>query len=419
MYKKMILIRFGDLMLKGKNQRTFTNAIKRLIKDKLSDLNVTIINTYNRVYLELNEVNPDLVVSRLMLVSGLHSFSFVYKTSLELENIKNTAIQLIEDELTDYNHFKIETKRAYKQFPHTSLEFSKLMAPAILKHFDGKITVDVKNPTEILTIEIREDGTYLFLKTIKGLGGYPVGTGGKGLVMLSGGIDSPVAGFLALKQGVEIELIHFESCPMTPLESVDKVLKISQKLARYMPKGQIKIHLVHFAEIHHELLTHIPDPYLITIMRRMMYRIAERFAQRQHILVLINGESIGQVASQTLESLSVVEEVTRMPIIRPLATYDKNDIIKISKQIDTYETSIIPFEDCCTVYVPKKPVTKPKSVECERVEAKFDYEPLIETAINSITTIKVYHNQEIRLANYGFEFKDAYEGWKHDNQSSK
>ena len=415
MYKKMILIRFGDLMLKGKNQRTFTNAIKRLIKDKLSDLNVTIIDTYNRVYLELNDVNPDLVVERLMLVSGLHSFSFVYQTSLELEDIKNTAVKLLEDELIDYNHFKIETKRANKQFPYTSLEFSKLIAPEVLKHFGGKIKVDVKNPTDILTIEIRENATYLFLKTIKGLGGYPVGTSGRGLVMLSGGIDSPVAGFLALKQGVEIELIHFESSPMTPLESVDKVLKISRKLARYMPKGKIKLHVVHFTKIHEQLLENIPDPYLITIMRRMMYRIAERFANKRFILVLINGESIGQVASQTLESLSVVEEVTKYPIIRPLATYDKNDIIKIAHQIDTYETSIIPFEDCCTVYVPKKPVTKPKSEICQHVESNFNYETLIEEAVNNITTITVLEHQEIKLANYGFDFKDAYEGWKDDN----
>ena len=211
----------------------------------------------------------------------------------------------------------------------------------------------MKNPTETLTIEIREDGTYLFLKTIKGLGGYPVGTGGKGLVMLSGGIDSPVAAFLALKQGVEIELLHFESSPLTPLESVDKVIKIASKIARYMPKGQIKMHICHFANLHHMLLENVPDPYIITIMRRKMYDIAEKYAKNNDILVLINGESIGQVASQTLESLSVVEAVTRMPIIRPLATYDKNDIIKIAHQIDTYETSIIPFEDCCTVYVPK------------------------------------------------------------------
>lgn len=419
MYKKLILIRFGDLMLKGKNQKTFINAIKRLIKDKLSDLNVTIINTYNRVYLDINDVSPDLVVKRLMLVSGLHSFSFVYKTSLELEDIKNTAIKLIEDELTDFNHFKIETKRAYKQFPHTSLEFSKIIAPAILKRFEGKITVDVKNPTETLTIEIREDGTYLFLKTIKGLGGYPVGTGGKGLVMLSGGIDSPVAAFLALKQGVEIELLHFESSPLTPLESVDKVIKIASKIARYMPKGQIKMHICHFANLHHMLLENVPDPYIITIMRRRMYDIAEKYAKNNDILVLINGESIGQVASQTLESLSVVEAVTRMPIIRPLATYDKNDIIKIAHQIDTYETSIIPFEDCCTVYVPKKPVTKPKLHICEQIEESFDFKVVQEETIKGITTFTVYADKEMKLANYGFDFNDAYEEWKNDHEPSK
>ena len=416
MYKKEILIRFGDLMLKGKNQNVFVNSIKKLIKDKLSDLDVVIINTYNRVYLELNDVNPDLVVERLMLVSGLHSFSFVYKTSLEIEDITNTAIALLENELTDYDHFKIDTKRANKKIPYSSIEFTQMIAPKILKHFEGKITVDVKNPSETLFIELRDEGAYLFLKTIKGLGGYPVGTGGKGLVMLSGGIDSPVAAFLALKQGVGVELIHFESSPMTPLESVDKVITLSQKLAKYMPRNQIRLHNVHFAQIHEVIMTHIPDPYIITIMRRMMYRIAEQFAISRNILVLINGESVGQVASQTLESMSVVEEVTKMPIIRPVATYDKNDIIEISKKIDTYNTSILPFEDCCTVYVPKRPVTKPRSETCLEYESRFDFDPLIKEAVESITTITVHANEDIKLSHYGFDFRDAYKELKNDNE---
>lgn len=415
MYKKEILIRFGDLMLKGKNQNVFVKSIRKLIKDKLRDLDINIINTYNRVYLELNDVNPDLVVERLMLVSGLHSFSFVYKTSLDLEDIINTSIKLVQDELEDFNHFKIETKRANKKFPYSSQELTQLIAPKILKQFDGKIMVDVKNPTETLKIEIRDEGAYIYLKTIKGLGGYPVGTGGKGLVMTSGGIDSPVAAFLALKQGIEIELIHFESSPMTPLESVDKVIVIAQKLAKYMPNNRIKLHMIHFADLHMQINTHIPDPYLITIMRRMMYRIGEEFANRNQLLVLINGESVGQVASQTLESLSVVEEVTRIPIIRPVATYDKNDIISISKVIDTYKTSILPFEDCCTVYVPKRPATKPKSSLCQQYEASFDYYSYVLEAVESATTLVINANEELRLANYGFDFKDAYKEWKNDN----
>ena len=415
MYKKEILIRFGDLMLKGKNQNVFVKSIRKLIKDKLRDLDINIINTYNRVYLELNDVDPDLVVERLMLVSGLHSFSFVYKTSLDLEDIINTSIKLVQDELEDFDHFKIETKRANKKFPYSSQELTQLIAPKILKQFDGKITVDVKNPTETLKIEIRDEGTYIYLKTIKGLGGYPVGTGGKGLVMTSGGIDSPVAAFLALKQGIEIELIHFESSPMTPLESVDKVIVIAQKLAKYMPNNRIKLHMIHFADLHMQINTHIPDPYLITIMRRMMYRIGEEFAKRNQLLVLINGESVGQVASQTLESLSVVEEVTRIPIIRPVATYDKNDIISISKVIDTYNTSILPFEDCCTVYVPKRPATKPKRSLCQQYEASFDYHSYVLEAVESATTLVINANEELRLANYGFDFKDAYKEWKNDN----
>lgn len=417
MYKKEILIRFGDLMLKGKNQSYFVKRIKRLIKDKLHDLDITIKDTYNRVYLELGDVDIDLVIERLKLVSGLHSFSFVYKTSLEFDDILNTAIELLKSELKETDDFKIETKRANKKLPYTSQEFTQKLAPAILKEFDGKIKVNVKNPKEILRVELREEASYLYLKTIKGMGGYPVGTGGEAIVMLSGGIDSPVAAYLAIKQGISVNLLHFESSPLTPLESVDKVIKLAEILAKYMPRNKIQLHVVHFTKIHEQILTHIPESYHITIMRRMMYRIAEELAIKNNYLAIINGESIGQVASQTLESIGVVEAVTKMPIIRPLATYDKNEIIKISEQIDTYQTSIIPFEDCCTVYVPKRPVIKPKLNLCELYEKNFDYQKYIIEAVEKSKSLILTHNQNFKISLYGLEFDDAYQEWEksHDN----
>lgn len=417
MYKKEILIRFGDLMLKGKNQSYFVKRIKRLIKDKLSGLDIIIKDTYNRVYLELGEVDLEQVVERLKLVSGLHSFSFVYKTSLEFDDIKNTAKQLLIDELNESDDFKIETKRANKKLPFTSQEFTKKLAPALLKEFQGQIKVNVKNPKEILRVELREEASYLYLKTIKGMGGFPVGTGGEALAMLSGGIDSPVAAYLAIKQGITINLLHFESSPLTPLESVDKVIKLAEILAKYMPKNKIQLLVVHFTKIHEQILTHIPESYHITIMRRMMYRIAEGLAIKHKYLAIFNGESIGQVASQTLESLSVVEAVTTQPIIRPLATYDKNDIIKISQEIGTYETSIIPFEDCCTVYVPKRPVIKPKIDLCQRYEENFDYKKFVLEAIEKTESLILTHNNNFKISLYGLEFDDAYQEWKkeHDN----
>lgn len=409
MYKKKILIRFGDLMLKGKNQKVFIKAIKNLIKDKLKDLNVLIEETYNRVYLDILDTDPKLVEERLMLVSGLHSFSYVYETSLEKEDILRASIDIIDSEIGGRSKaFKIETKRANKNLGFTSLEFTQKISPFILKHFKNNLKVNVKEPIDTLYIELRKEHAYIYLKSIKGLGGFPVGTAGKGLVMMSGGIDSPVAAFLSIKQGVEVELIHFESSPMTPLESADKVIKLGEILSKYMPNNKIKLHVVHFRKMHEALLKNIPDSYNITIMRRMMYRIAEKFANINNDLVLINGESIGQVASQTLESMVVVEGVTKIPVIRPLATYDKQDIIEISKEIGTYETSILPFEDCCTVYVPKKPATRPKDYLCEKYESSFDYEKLVLEAVEDITTLELTHNGNFKISDYGFDFKDAY-----------
>ena len=264
------------------------------------------------------------------------------------------------------------------------------------------------NPQLTLKVELRSDATYLYTNEYEGIGGFPVGVAGKGALMLSGGIDSPVAGFLAMKQGIEIECVHFESTPLTPIESAQKVVDLVKKMAWYAPNNKIKLHMVPFEELHQQILHHIPDSYKITIMRRMMYRICEQVAKRNNCLCMVNGESVGQVASQTLNSMFVINEVTNMPIIRPLATYDKNAIIKLSKKIDCFDISIRPHQDCCTVYVPKNPVTKPTLDKCIAFEKNFDYESLITKTVDNVITLDIDVDSDLDLTMMGFEIKEIF-----------
>ena len=282
----------------------------------------------------------------------------------------------------------METIRSDKSFPISSLEFSRMMGSVVLKNKECK--VDVHNPDLILNIEIRSEGTYIYTKEVLGLGGYPVGVQGKGLLMLSGGIDSPVAGYLALKRGVDLECLYFESPPHTSLEAKNKVIKLASIIDKY--SGNIKVHVVPFTELQEAIYKNVPDTYIITIMRRMMYRIAERVSKRRNCKVIINGESIGQVASQTLTSMSVINNVTNYPVIRPVSCLDKLEIIDIANKIDTYETSILPYEDCCTIFVPRHPVINPELSKCIEYENLFDYEPLLDKCIDNIETIKNLKN---------------------------
>jgi len=226
--------------------------------------------------------------------------------------------------------------------------------------------------------------------------------------MMSGGIDSPVAAYLMMKQGVEVELLHFESTPLTPLESVQKVIDLAKVLGNYMPGNRIKLHIVPFVEIHQEILKNVNDAYVITILRRHMYRLAEKFAEKKELICLVNGESVGQVASQTLDSINVVERVTNIPIIRPLATYDKLDIIKMARKIGTFDISIRPFNDCCSIYVPVHPVTHPKDCLAEKYESTFDYASLIDKTIDGIITVNIYNNSNMDITAHGFETKEAF-----------
>ena len=373
-----IIVRFGEMSTKGKNKRDFINSLARSIRHSLkeNENDYEMIIRHDHIYLNLKNEIDDLV-DKLKDISGMYSFSLALKIDQDLDNILDTSLEILKNE--EGNTFKIRTKRIDKSYPFISDEINRKVATLVLRNTDKK--VDVHNPGTLLDIEIREDGAYLFTETVKGMGGYPSGTIGKSFVMLSGGIDSPVAAYLLLKRGVDITCIHYASPPYTNSGVIDKLEDILHKLTKYQTK--IKLYVIPFTKIQEKIYEVSPEGYPITIMRRMMYRLASRLAKRLKINCLANGESIGQVASQTIDSLNVINEVTNMPVLRPLCTYDKVDIIKISEQIGTYDISIRPYEDCCTIFAPVRPKTSPKLEECYEIEKKFNFEPLLEEALKN------------------------------------
>ncbi len=383
---KLIFIKYGELSTKKDNRKMFIKLLLKNIRRKLEGLEIEINYTTARMYIKTTSKDIDEVVDRLKEVFGIRSIVICDRVNNNKEEIENKIKEIIQT--LSFKTFKVETIRSDKSFPISSLEFSRMMGAVVLKNKECK--VDVHNPDLILNIEIRSEGTYIYTKEVLGLGGYPVGVQGKGLLMLSGGIDSPVAGYLALKRGVDLECLYFESPPHTSLEAKNKVVKLASIIDKY--SGNIKVHVVPFTELQEAIYKNVPDTYIITIMRRMMYRIAERVSKRRNCKVIINGESIGQVASQTLTSMSVINNVTNYPVIRPVACLDKLEIIDIANKIDTYETSILPYEDCCTIFVPRHPVINPELSKCIEYENLFDYEPLLEKCIDNIETIKNLKN---------------------------
>ncbi|HAQ56145.1 MAG TPA: tRNA 4-thiouridine(8) synthase ThiI [Acholeplasmatales bacterium] len=406
MYER-ILVRYGDLNLKGKNKKVFSDRIDRLIREKLAAFPVSYDFRHDRMFVILNGVESDAVMSRLDRVSGLYSYSPITKCAVDLDEIAKTAVSMIERKTGGKaTTFKVETKRADKQYPQTSQEVSRELARRILPSCPN-LAVEVHDPELVLSIEIRPEGAYLFTEQIRAMGGYPVGIGGKGLLMLSGGIDSPVAGYLAMKQGVEIECLHFESTPLTAIESVQKAIDIVEILSDYAPYSKMKLHLVPFEPIHQKIIEHIPESFIITVMRRMMYRIAEKVALRHDCLCVLNGESIGQVASQTIESMDTIGSVCDVLVLRPLATYDKIDIISVARKIGTFDISNRAFEDCCTVYLPKNPVIRPSRKLALHYETFFDYEPLVTAAIEGVKTLTLTPREHFDIASKGLVVKEA------------
>ena len=384
-----IMVRFGELSTKGKNKKDFINILAVNITNALKDFKeLTFETRYDHIYVGLNKTPYQPVLERLQDVSGIHALSLVYRCEKDVDIVKESALALIREE--EGKTFKVKVKRGDKTFPLISDEITRIVASHILRN-SPNLKVDVHNPDILLSIEVRQEATYIFTKTVLGAGGYPLGVGGKTMHMLSGGIDSPVAAYLMMKRGVSIECIHFASPPYTQMGVIYKLEDLLKTLNHYQPR--IRLHIVPFTKIQEAIYDNAPECYCITLMRRMMFRLADALAKRRRCPVISSGESIGQVASQTLQSMHVINAVTNTPVIRPLATTDKVEIIKISKKIGTYDISIRPYEDCCTIFTPKAPKTMPHLDEVEALEKKWDYESLIRDALNNIE-VKIISTEE-------------------------
>lgn len=385
-----IVVRFGELTTKGKNRKLFTQKLLKNTKEILYEFpELEYKLQYDRMYIHLNGADHNSINEKLKTVFGIYSFSNAFKFEKNLSAVKEGIAKLINE--NNKTTFKINTKRSDKTFPGTSQDINREIAGHVFHHVDRPLKVDVHHPEMLITVEIRHDAIYVMDNVIKGAGGYPVGIGGKAMLMLSGGIDSPVAGYLTLKRGVDIECVHFAAPPYTNEFAREKVFDLVDKL-RHFTHGAIKVHVVHFTKLQLAVYDHCDESYAMTVMRRMMYRIAEKIAFKNHCLAIVNGESIGQVASQTLDSMMVINEVVRIPVLRPVLCLDKLEIIDIANKIDTYDISIRPHEDCCTIFTPKAPATKPKSYKAVAYESKFDFEALVNECVESAETIIVDNN---------------------------
>ncbi len=386
---KVILIKYGELTTKKGNRNFFVSTLKKNIKNKLKNFDVEIINDLSRMYIYFKEKDLKKIINIIDHIFGIHMYHIATIADTNVDSIFEVCLNSLMD--LSFKSFKVETKRSDKSFEFDSPTFSKMLGGHILKNIDG-ISVDVHQPDLLVYVEIRKGQSYLYFDTYHGLGGYPVGSQPRGLLMLSGGIDSPVSGYLALKRGIKVDAVYFEAIPHTSLDARNKVIELVRKLSKYT--DSIHLHIVNFTPIQERIYQCCDSSYVITIMRRMMYRIMEKLCQKNQAFAIINGESIGQVASQTLTSMNVINEVTSMPVIRPVSCMDKLEIIELAKKIDTYETSILPYEDCCTVFVPKHPVINPNLDHAIKMESKFNYEEMIKEAVDSIYTLKIYEEDQ-------------------------
>ena len=402
-----VMVRYGELVLKGGNIQLFKRIIHTHINNKLKGLFSHEEVRHDLLMFDVEEENLDLFIERLNKISGLESYSIVRRADKSLDSIVEVAVKMIDEEFGDGDSFKVESKRADKTFSLTSQELSIVASKLILPRLKKSVIVDVHNPKHTLLIDIRLDAAYLSSKKVYLMGGMPYGCEGKTLLLLSGGIDSPVAAYYLIKKGLEVELFHFESTPLTSIESVQKVIDLAEKLTCFTINSKIKLHVVPFMKIHETILNTVKDSYIITIMRRMMMRLADRFCKSHDIVSISNGESLGQVASQTQTSMSVISEVTDMLIHRPLLSFDKNEIIKTAYKIDTFDISIRPFNDCCSIYVPKHPIIHPKLDECLFEESSFDYESLLNETLKGIYTIIIKNGERPNIVDLGLEFSEV------------
>ena len=386
-----ILVRYGELSTKGKNRKDFTARLVQNVREQLKEFSsLTYQKTYDRLYIKLNQEDPTLVVEKLKQAFGISSFSLAIKVNSDLEEIIQTTYEVALEE--DVKTFKMISRRQDKLFEYSSDQINRACAAQILKNSNMK--VDVHNPDLKIYVEVHRDHTYIMAKVISGAGGFPIGIGGKVLLLVSGGIDSPVAGWMSMKRGITIECIHFASPPYTSQAALDKVNSLVSRLSNYQPT--IKMHIVPFTKLQMAIYENCDESYAITIMRRMMIRIAEKVAISRKCLALVSGESAGQVASQTLESIQTINQVTNYPILRPVIGLDKQEIIDLSKKIGTYEISILPFEDCCTIFTPKNPITKPTVEKAILQENRFDFNLYIEECIAGIETVIISQKTAVK-----------------------
>ena len=379
-----IIVRYGELSTKGKNRKEFTKQLTSNIKKRLKDHEALTYNMlHDGLFIKLNGEDYEVIKKELKDVFGYSYFAGAIRVGRDIEDVKKVTLELARKH--NARTFKVATKRHDKNYPLISDEINRAVAGNILHNSD--LLVDVHNPDLMLYVSVDKDFIYVMDEKVKGGGGYPTGINGMAMVMMSGGIDSPVAAYMTMKRGLKIECLHFASEPYTSKQALQKVLTLAEKLS--VAQEEINVHIIPFTDLQLAIYKNVDEPYCITIMRRMMYRIADRLCKQRHIGVITNGESIGQVASQTPESISVIGKVADTLILRPLCMMDKLEIIDIAKRIDTYETSILPYEDCCTIFDPKNPVTKPKEDKCLHYESLFDFETLVEECINNDKIVKV------------------------------
>lgn len=381
---KVILIRYSEIHLKGNNRGFFENALINNIRHSLADKKYKMVKQSGRyVISEFEESEADSIVETVRNVFGVYSVSLADEVKSDYEEIKKSALAIAPESGT----FKVVCNRADKRFPLNSMQLATSIGGDLLEN-NGKLSVDLHKPQHLVNIDVRENGkTFVFTNSIKGVNGMPVETGGKGVLLLSGGIDSPVACYMMAKRGMSIRAIHFHSYPFTSLQAKEKVLTLAKILKKYTL--HMTVDVVSFTEIQTAIHEKCPEEFMITIMRRFMMRIAERLAKKYGCGAIITGESLGQVASQTLESITSTNAVATLPVLRPLIGFDKDEIIEIAKRIDTFETSILPYEDCCTIFLPKNPVTKPRLDVVKRVESILDIDALVEQALENVETIVV------------------------------
>ena len=383
---KVLIVRYGEISLKGKNRYQFENRLLDNMKAALKGLpQRKIEKTYGRIYVDLSDAEyAGEVIQRITRVFGIHSVSPAQSVPLDLGAIREEARQQMAR--MNPSTFKVETSRPYKRFPMTSPEVSREVGGYVLSQLPGW-KVDVHRPEVVINVEIRQEGAFVYSEQIKGLGGLPVGSTGKALLLISGGIDSPVAGWLTMKRGVQPVGLHFHSFPFTSERAKDKVVDLCRILTSY--GRSFRLYVNHFTEIQKAIRKQCPEEFYVTLMRRMMFRLAEAVALQENALALVTGENLGQVASQTLESMAAINEVTKLPVLRPLITMDKAEIIELACQIGTYETSILPYEDCCTLFLPKHPATRPNLERVREAEEALDIPGLMEESLAKTEVINL------------------------------